>query len=71
MLEVKKTDSESTANLIRRFSKKVRESGLVYRAKSLRFNARPKSKLKKKEEALKKAKKERRMAYLKKLGKID
>lgn len=71
MLEVKKKERESTTNLIRRFSKRVRESGLVYRAKSLRFNARPKSKLKKKEEAIKKAKKEKRKTYLRKLGKID
>ncbi len=49
---VKKTGSESTPSLIRRFSKRVQGSGVVRRAKSIRYHARTASKTKKKNSAL-------------------
>jgi len=49
---VKKNGSESTPSLIRRFSKRVQGSGVVRRAKSIRFHARSLSKLKRRASAL-------------------
>ncbi len=49
---VKKGGSESTPSLIRRFSKRVQGSGVVRRAKSIRYHARPLSKTKKRNSAL-------------------
>jgi len=49
---VKKTSSESTPSLIRRFSKRVQGSGVVRRAKSIRYHARTLSKTKRRVSAL-------------------
>ena len=70
MIEVKKSGSESTFNLIRRFTKKIQESGVLRRVRRLKFKTRPKSELRKKEDAIKKAKQKQRMEYLRKLGRI-
>ena len=56
---------------MRRFSQKVKSSGNLPKARSLRFRARPKSKLKKKEDALKRTAYAAKTALLKKLGKIE
>lgn len=71
MIEVKKNENESTIGLVRRFTKKIKESGVLNRARVLRFRKRPKSNLGKKKEALKKAQKKQKMDYLRKLGKIE
>ena len=71
MIEVKKKDNESTAGLMRRFSQRVKLSGNLPKVRSLRFRARPKSKLKKKEDALKKNAYKKKIDLLKKLGKIE
>lgn len=71
MIEVKKSESESTINLIRRFTRKVQESGVLMRVRKLQFRNRPKSELQKKEGAIKKAKLKKKRDYLRKLGKIE
>lgn len=71
MIEIKKSENESTINLIRRFTKKVQGSGILKRVRQRQFRNRPKSELRKKEEAIKKAKTKKRMDYLRKLGKIE
>ncbi len=71
MIETKKNENESTINLIRRFTKKVQVSGILKRVRQLQFRNRPKSELRKKEEAIKKAKIKKRVDYLRKLGKIE
>ncbi len=58
-VEVKKTPAESPANLVRRFQKRVQQSGILRRARSLRYASRPQSELAKKKIAL------RKMAYRK------
>ncbi len=68
--EVKRNGSESNANLIRRFSKRVQSSGALKKARSLRYAARTKSELKKKQEALKRITKRAATERLRKLGKI-
>lgn len=71
MIEVKRGESEPTSSLIKRFTKKVKESSILVRARELRFKTRPKSNLKKKKEALKKIQFKKRLDYLRKLGKIE
>ncbi len=53
-VEVKKTPTETPANLVRRFQKRVQQSGILKRARSLRYASRPQSELAKKKIALRK-----------------
>jgi ribosomal protein S21 len=71
MVEVKKSENESTAGLIKRFSKKIKESNILNQARDLRFKNRPKSRLSQKKEALKKVRRQKHLVYLRKLGKIE
>ena len=68
--EVIKNQNETNISLIRRFSRRLQGSGVLGRARSQRFYAKPSSKLKKKERALKRIAKREKMERLKKLGKI-
>lgn len=70
MIEVKRKDTESTASLLRRFTKKIRESGILPKIRSSRYKTRSQSDLQKKKTALKKAKSKQKLEYLRKLGKI-
>ncbi|MEK7650373.1 MAG: hypothetical protein AAB364_00670 [Patescibacteria group bacterium] len=69
-VEVQREGNESNSSVLRRFTKRVQSSGVVKRAKSLRYNARPQSHFKKKKSALTRL--TRKISYdrLKKLGKI-
>ena len=69
VIEVKKNANESNMNLIRRFSRKVQESGIVQKVKSKRYNKREESKVKIKAAALKKITRRKEIAKLFKLGK--
>ena len=53
VVEVQKNNNENNTNLIRRFTRKVQETGIIQKVKSKRYNARPQSKLATKEGALK------------------
>ena len=70
MLEVQKKENESVPNLLRRFTRKVQQSGLLARKRSLQFKQRPKSDFKKKRDALRRIQTRRRIEKLRKLGKI-
>jgi len=70
MIEVKRKDTESTASLLRRFTKKIRESGILPKVRSSRYKTRSQSDLQKKKTALKKVKSKQKLEYLRKLGKI-
>ncbi len=70
VIEVKKNTNESNMSLIRRFSRKVRDSGIVQKVKSKRFNQRPLSKLKIKEGTLKRIDRKKKNEILYKLGKV-
>ena len=70
MIEVKKNEKETSSSLIRRFTRKVQQSSILQRARSLKFQSRPESKLKKKTEAIKRVKAQKRMEYMRKMGKI-
>lgn len=71
MVQVIKKSNESTLSLLKRFSRKVKESGNIPAFKNHQFKHRKKSDLKKKTEALKKANNKKRMQKLYKMGKID
>lgn len=71
MIELKKKDKESTPNLLRRFTKKVRQSGVLLKARQGRFRIRHKSKLKKKNSALRRENLRQMRAEMVKLGKIE
>lgn len=70
MVEVKKNENESSANLIRRFKNKVRQASILNKAKEIQFKKRSVSKNLKKKKALKKIEKNRQTEYLKQLGKL-
>ncbi len=69
VIEVKKNTNESNMNLVRRFSRKVSESGIIQKVKSKRYNERAESKVKVKIAALKKINRKKAHAKLQKLGK--
>lgn len=71
MIEVKKKDKETSENLIRRFTRRVQQSGVLMHVRRTRFHKDDKSKLKKRDEALYKIKLRKEIDKLKKMGKFD
>lgn len=69
VIEVKKNATENSASIVRRFSRRVQESGIIQRVKGNRYNDRPQSKLAQKASALKRMARRREIERLKKLGK--
>lgn len=69
VVEVKKNANESNMNLIRRFSRKVQESGIVQKVKSKRYNERTESKVKTKAAKLKQIARFKEKERLFKMGK--
>jgi ribosomal protein S21 len=69
VIEVKKNANESNMNLIRRFSRKVQESGIIQKVKSKRYNERAESKIKVKAATLKRLIRRKNLEKLFKLGK--
>lgn len=53
-VEVKKNQNENALSLVRRFQKRVQESGVLPRVRGIRYNERPLSALKTKRAKLKK-----------------
>lgn len=71
IVEVKKNPGENNANLLRRFSRKVIESGTVQKVKGGRYSERKPSKLTTKKKAMKKMVRRNEIEKLKKLGKVS
>ncbi len=69
-LEVKKQERESSQALIRRFTKKVQQSGILRRARNVRFHKPSKSKQMKRRAALRREKLKAEYERLKKLGQL-
>lgn len=67
---VAKNSSENSASLIRRFSKRVQGSGVIRRAKSIRYHARTLSKMKKRNSALRRIERVEEREEKEKLGLI-
>jgi ribosomal protein S21 len=70
-VEVKKNNQESTANLIRRFTKRVQGSGVLMRLRKERYFKRTKSDLVNRAAKLTKLEKKVKYEKLLKLGKIQ
>lgn len=70
-VSVKKHGTESTPSLIRRFSKRVQGSGIVRRAKSIRFHSRTVSKNKRRDSALRRLAKQEKRQEMELLGLVQ
>ena len=71
MIEVTRKDRESSESLIRRFSRRMQQSGVLMRARRIRFRIDEKSKRELREGAMYKAKVKKIVGKLKKIGKFD
>ncbi|MEP7162759.1 MAG: 30S ribosomal protein S21 [Candidatus Moraniibacteriota bacterium] len=71
MIQVKRKEKETAESLIRRFSRRVQQSGVLKRVRKLRFREEEQSRPKRREEALYKVKIRKEITRLKKLGKFD
>jgi small subunit ribosomal protein S21 len=69
MVEVKKKDNESFESLLRRFNRKIQQSGVLIRARKIRFFEPPKSRNLQKVAARRRAQIRVEKEELKKLGK--
>jgi len=67
--EVKKQPRETSQSLIYRFSKRIRQSGVLVRARKNRFKKRPPSRQAKKSAALRREELKKQFKKLEKLGK--
>jgi len=69
-LEVKRKQRESTQGLIRRFSQRVRRSGILRQARKIRFQKKAKSDEAKKKAALRKEQLKREYQRSEKMGEL-
>lgn len=67
---IKKGGNENNMSIIRRFTKTIRNSGILSRARSIRFHNRKQSKYIRKKETLKGISKRQEIEWLIKLGKM-
>ena len=71
MIEVKKKDRESSESLIRRFSRRVQQSGVLPQARKSRFRMEKKTRREMRQGAMYKEKVRKVVNKLKKMGKFD
>ncbi len=69
--EVLKTGNENNVNLIRRFTKRVQNAGILPRVRSIRYSTRKASKYVKKKKTLKVIRRREEVTELIKLGKMS
>lgn len=70
VIEVRKNPNENNSSILRRFSRRIQESGIIRKVKGARYNERKESKLKVKKSALKRLARRIEIEHLKKLGKM-
>ncbi len=70
IIEDKRQGNESSANLLRRFSRRVKDSNIVREVRNNRYASRKPSSLVTKKSALRRITKQAEITKLKKLGKI-
>jgi ribosomal protein S21 len=68
-IQIKKNPRETSQNLVRRFSRRIQQSGVLRRARNIRFTKRSKSEQLKKKTALRKQELKKEYQVLEKLGK--
>jgi ribosomal protein S21 len=69
-VEVKKNSNENVLSLVRRFQKRVQESGILPRVRGIRYSDRPLSELKVKRAKMKKLKGLAKYEEAKRMGKL-
>lgn len=69
-VEIKRNGTENALGIIRRFSRKMQESGIIPKVKSERYSVRPLSKLAEKNMKIKRLARRVEVEKLKKLGKM-
>ncbi len=70
IIVVHKNPNENNASVLRRFSRKIMESGIIYKVKKARYNERKESKLKVKAATLKRIAKRKVNDRMRKMGKL-
>jgi len=70
-LEVTKQERETSQSLVRRFGRRVQQSGLLIRARKLRFRKKIKSEGAEKRAALRREEVRKEYQKLRKLGKLE
>ncbi|PCI20677.1 hypothetical protein COB64_01775 [Candidatus Wolfebacteria bacterium] len=70
IIEVTKNKNENNINIVRRFSRKMKESGTLRKVRSIRYKQRTPSALTLKQSALRRIGKAKEREVLRKLGKI-
>ncbi len=68
-VEIKKSGTENPTSLIRRFSRKMQEAGIIQKVKSKRYSERSPSSLSQKNFALRRITRRQELERLRKLGK--
>jgi hypothetical protein len=68
-LEIKKQGGETSQNLVRRFSRRIKQSGILLRVRKARYKKRSKSHQMKKRSALRREELKKKYELLEKLGK--
>lgn len=71
MIKVEKHDDESNESLTRRFTRKVRSSGLLIEKKAKQFHARKPNKRTQRDSAIRKAERREEVEFLIKTGRMD
>ena len=70
VIEVRKNPNENNSSILRRFSRRIQESGIIRKVKGARYNQRHESKLKIKKSALKRMSRRQEIEHLRKLGRM-
>ncbi|OGI79422.1 hypothetical protein A3F19_00065 [Candidatus Nomurabacteria bacterium RIFCSPHIGHO2_12_FULL_37_29] len=70
VIEIKKNSNENNSSVLRRFSRRIQESGIIRKVKNTRYSVRKESKLKMKKSALKRMARRKEIEKLRKLGKM-
>lgn len=71
MIEVRRRENESSESLLRRFSKRVQQSGVLLRAKKRRFYEKGKNKRAQRQDALRRLGIREQREVLRKMGKLE
>ncbi len=69
-LEIRKKPKETSQSLLHRFTKSIKQSGILIRAREIRFRKREKSQGMKRRAALRMQEKKKEYEKLRKLGKV-
>lgn len=70
MAETKRKKGESFESMLRRFKKKIQQSGILLQSRKIRYFERPKSKNKRRTDALRRLEIAEEREYLKKIGRL-